>query len=359
MRKLFCLVLFLFVANELAAIPLQPGFSGNEFRKMLAISGHQTDTPWVKVWMPYPAGYTLSYRSPVSGLDNRWDLWKGKDTTDIISIRGTTATMESWLGNLYAGMIPANGDLQMANGRIFNYHLSNDTNAYVHIGWMIGLASLAPDIVTKINDEYKKGVRDFIIMGHSQGGAIGYLLTSYLYYEKGKSVPADIRIKTYASGVPKPGNIFYSYDFDFITRGGWALRIVNTVDWVAEVPFSIQTLDDLSRGSPFEKVTALRGPTKWYANHLIRKMNRTAKRARKRFTKYLAKRTGKLVRKKMDGFPKQYYAETMNYAPCGVPVILQPDKHYYELYKTDSKNIFKHHGFGPYLYLLNLYYPVT
>lgn len=359
MRKLYCLAAFALIVTGLTARQLQPGFSGNEFRKMLEISGHQTDTPWVKIWMAYPVGYTMTYRSPVSGLDNRWDLWQGKDTTDVISIRGTTATMDSWLSNLYAGMIPANGTLNMADGKKFDYHLSNDTNAFVHIGWMIGLASLAPDIVTKINEEYKRGIRDFIIMGHSQGGAIGYLLTSYLYYEKGKSIPADIRIKTYASGVPKPGNIFYGYDFDFITRGGWALRVVNTVDWVPQVPFAIQTLDDLSKGSPFEKVEALHGPVKWYANHLIRKMNRSAKHARKRFAKYLAKRTGKLVRKRMDGFPKQKYALSMSYAACGVPIILQPDKHYYELYKNDGRNIFLHHGYGPYLYLLNYHYPVT
>lgn len=359
MRSRLTLVFFLFFFTQLAAKPLQPGFDGNEFRKMFQISGHQSDTPWVKIWMPYPVGYTMTYRSPITGLDNRWDLWTGPDSVDVISIRGTTATMDSWLGNLYAGMIPANGSLPMDNGKKFEYHLSNDTNAYVHIGWMIGLASMADDIVSKINTEYKKGIRDFVIMGHSQGGAIGFLLTSYLYYGKGKFIPADIRFKTYASGVPKPGNIFYGYDFDFITRGGWALRVINTVDWVAEVPFSIQTLDDLSKGSPFESADALHGPVKWYANHIIRKMNRSARHARRRFEKYLAHKAGRLVRKQIDGFPRQQYIRSMNYAPCGVPVILQPDKHYYELYKPDPKNIFRHHGFGPYLYLLNLHYPVT
>jgi hypothetical protein len=362
MRKfLFPLLLFCLTIS-LSARHLQPGFDGNEFRKMLEVSGHQSDTPWVKLWMPYPTGYTLACRSAICGLDNRWDLWTGKDSVDVISIRGTTATYESWLENFYAGMIPANGTLNLENGRTFSYRLSNDSGAYVHIGWMIGLANMAPEIVQKINEEYQKGVKDFYIMGHSQGGAIGFLLTSYLHYEKGKSIPADITFKTYGSAVPKPGNLFYAYDFDFITRGGWAFRVVNTADWVPEVPFAIQTLDDLSPGSPFDdtdKFTRGSGwAVRWYARHLMKRMNRSAKRTQRRFSKYLAKKSGRLVRRQIEGFPKQKFVESLNYSTCGLPIILQPDAHYRELYPDNGQSIFRHHGFGPYLYLINTHYPV-
>jgi Lipase (class 3) len=360
MRQTLFIFFLVFCFRQTAnARQLQPGFSGNEFRKLFNLTCHQADTPFTNSKIPYPTGYTLAYRSKVAGLDNRWDLWTGKDSIDVISIRGTTATTESWLANLYASMIPATGILQLDSGKTFKYKLATDTNAFVHIGWMIGLSSMAPEIVIKINEEYKKGVRDFYIVGHSQGGAIGFLLTSFLFYERGKSIPNDIRIKTYSSGVPKPGNIFYGYDFDFITRGGWAFRIVSTVDWVPQVPLTAQTIDDVSKGSPFETVNALHGPARWYAKHMVRKMNRSAKRARKRFSKFLGRRTGKLVRRRLQGFPKQEYAETMNYAACGSPVILQPDAHYYELFKNDGKSVFKHHGYNAYLYLLNLNYPVT
>lgn len=359
MRKFFPLLLLLSLfTKSVSARQLQPGFDGNEFRKMLAISAYQVDTPWTKVWMPYPVGYTLSCRSAVCGLDNRWDLWKSNDSVDVISIRGTTGTANSWLENFYAGMIPAKGTLKLADGKKFDYQLAADSNAFVHIGWTIGLASIAPEIISRINDEYKSGIRNFIIMGHSQGGAIGFLLYSYLYYQKGKLIPNDITVKVYGSGVPKPGNIFFSYDFDFISRGGWALRVVNAVDWVPEVPFSIQTLDDLSAGSPFQNAGQLKGFAKIYAKHLVRKMNRSARHARKQFSKILAKKSGKFVRRRIDGFPKQEYVPSLSYATCGVPIILQPDKHYLELYPNDNKSIFLHHGYGPYLYLLNLYYPV-
>ncbi|CAN5251558.1 hypothetical protein BH09BAC5_BH09BAC5_05500 [soil metagenome] len=364
MRKYLILsLLFIFpFSNSLSARQLQPGFDANEFRKMFSVSAYQVDTPWTNKWFPYPAGYELIYRSPIVGLDNRWDLWEGKDSVDVISVRGTTGTQASWLENFYAGMIPAKGKLKLENGNEFEYKLAQDSGAYVHIGWTIGLAYLAPGIIEKINDQYKKGIRDFVLMGHSQGAAIIDLLTSYLYYEKGKSIPADIRFKTYASGVPKVGNLNYAYDFDFITTGGWAFRIVNTADWVPEVPFTVQNLYDLQKGNPFLNVGLLLGNAKWpvkpFARHLVRKLNRSAKKAIKRFNKYLAKGSGKFVRKQIKGFPKQQYVKSLDYMTCGIPIILYADEIYRKQFPDDPSNIFRHHGFNVYLYLINQYYPI-
>lgn len=352
--------LILFLAwSSLIARQLQPGFDSNEFRKMFQISAHQTDTPWVKIKFPYPAGYNMVCRSAVCGLDNRWDLWLSDDSVAVISIRGTTGTNESWLENFYAGMIPATGVLNMGNDSLFHYKLAGDSTAYVHIGWTIGLASMAPEIVQQINTQYKSGIRDFIIMGHSQGGAIGQLLYSYLYYKMGSDVPADIRVKVYASATPKVGNQKFAYDFDFISRGGWAFRIVNSLDWVPEVPFTVQTTGDLSPGNPFAEPgrAGLNGVFKVVVKHMIRKMNRNAKRAEKRFRKYLAVKTGRIVRKKIPGMPRQEYIHSMAYFACGSPIVLQPDAHYHELY-PDKGGIFTHHYFGPYYHLLNVYYPV-
>lgn len=338
---------------------LQPGFDSQEFRKMFQVSAHQTDTPWVKIKFPYPGGYNMVYRSKVGGLDNRWDMWMSPDSVAVVSIRGTTGTNESWLENFYAGMIPAEGTLNMGNGNLFDYKLAEDSLAYVHIGWTIGMASMAPEIVTQMNLQYNKGIRDFIIMGHSQGGAIALLLYSYLHYLPDSTLPNDIRIKVYGSAAPKVGNQKFSYDFDFISRGGWAYRIVNSVDWVPECPFTVQTTDDLSQGNPFSEPerAGLKGPAKIVANHIVRKMNRKAKQAERRFRKYLAHKTGKFVRKNIPGMPKQEYIKSMAYVSCGSPIILVPDNHYYELY-PDKGGIFTNHYFGPYYYLLNIYYPV-
>ena len=326
---------------------------------MIQVSAHQIDTPWTKVKFPYPGGYNLIYRSQVVGLDNRWDLWTGPDSVAVISVRGTTGTNESWLENFYAGMIPAEGTLNMGNGKVFNYKLANDSLAYVHIGWTIGMASIAEEVVAQMNLQYSRGVRDFIIMGHSQGAAIALLLYSYLKYLPESTLPKDIRLKVYGSAAPKVGNQKFAYDFDFVSRGGWAFRIVNSIDWVPECPFTVQTINDMSHGNPFAEPerAGLKGLPKAIAKHVIRKMNRKAKQAEKRFRKYLAVKTGKFVRKRIPGMPEQEYVTSMAYATCATPIILVPDAHYYESY-PDKGGLFTHHYFGPYYYLLNVYYPV-
>jgi hypothetical protein len=81
----------------------------------------------------------------------------------------------------------------------------------VHVGWLLALAYLAPTITQKIDEYSKQGIKDFIIMGHSQGAAISFLTTSYLYYlQKDGKIPADIRFKTYCSAAPKQ-EIFITY----------------------------------------------------------------------------------------------------------------------------------------------------
>ncbi len=89
-------------------------------------------------------------------------------------------------------------------------------------------------------------------MGHSQGGAIAYLLTAHFYnlQQQGK-LPADIRFKTYCSAAPKPGNLYFAYDYETTTRGGWACNVVNAADWVPETPFSVQTVSDFNTTNPF------------------------------------------------------------------------------------------------------------
>ncbi|HPN72156.1 MAG TPA: hypothetical protein PLZ32_21680, partial [Saprospiraceae bacterium] len=75
----------------------------------------------------------------------------------------------------------------------------------------------------KIDSLYKTGTKEFLIMGHSQGGAIAYLMTSYLYnLQQLGQLPIDIKFKTYCSAAPKPGNLYYAYEYEAMTQGGWA-----------------------------------------------------------------------------------------------------------------------------------------
>ncbi len=114
---------------------------------------------------------------------------------------------------------------------------------------------MANDIERNIKEQYANGIKDFIIAGHSQGAAVAFLLRSHLFYRtKEGALPKDIVYKTYCSAAPKPGNLYYAYDYDFINSGNWAFTVVNAADWVPETPFSIQQVTDFNALNPFSNI---------------------------------------------------------------------------------------------------------
>lgn len=130
-------------------------------------------------------------------------------------------------------MVPAKGTLKISKDFVFDYHLSDDSRATVHTGWLIATAFLSRDMLPKIDSLYKTGHKEFYIMGHSQGGAIAYLLTSLLLkMQKNGQLPNDIQFKTYCSAAPKPGNLYFAYDYENMVKTGWALTVTNEADWV-------------------------------------------------------------------------------------------------------------------------------
>jgi hypothetical protein len=217
------------------------------------------------------------------------------------------------------------------------------------------------DIVPKIKEYYSQGVRQVIIEGHSQGGALAFLLTSYLrYLVADGGLPADITFKTYCSAAPKPGNLYYAYDFDFITRGGWALTVVNAADWVPETPVTIQKSTDLNEGNPFSNQNdALKGQ-KWYvklyARHIYNRLSKTSGKAQRTYQKYLGKKAYKMVKKFLPHLEKPKYSNSNHYVRAGTPVILQPDSAYFAKFPAQGNDIFRHHLFTPYYYLVEKIY---
>jgi hypothetical protein len=338
---------------------LQPGFDPQEYAMLLSLTG---DVSGRSGFEDGPGQYRLVYRSEPTGLDNRFDVWLGNDQTGIIEIRGTTAKTRSWLENFYAGMVPARGSIETRQHEVFCYKLAEQRNAAVHAGWLTGLASMAPAMIGKINEYYATGTREFIIMGHSQGGAIAFLLDSYLHYDTLDLVPDDIVFKTYNSAAPKPGNLYYAYDYDFINRGGWALRVVNPIDWVPETPISVQTADDFSEVNPFRDMATFTGNMAWLGKVIIRSMFRKTWRSldksRDRLMKYLGFKLFNYVEQYMPGMTEPEYVNSMNYTPAGTPVILPPNDAYYREYvPTARDDVFRHHKAEAYLFLLEQNYP--
>lgn len=354
------LAAFIFFTPSLTAQKLQPGFDRAESLDMLRIAARVVDTPWTSanVKLPEPRGYKFVYRSPTVGLENKWDFWRNSDGRAVVSIRGTTLEPVSWLANFYAAMVPATGSIQISNSFTFNYKLAENPRAAVHVGWLISMASLQGDIVEKINAAYREGVKDIILTGHSQGGAITYLLTSHLLYlQKEGKLPRDIRFKTYCAAGPKPGNLYYAYDYENLTQNGWAFNVVNAADWVPEVPFSVQTVNDYNNINPFKNAKAVikkQGfPKNLVLKRVYKKMTKPSLKAQCRYQKYLGKMLSKEVKKTLPEFKPPKYYESNHYVRTGTMIVLLPDAAYFQQYPdSDATKLFIHHLPGPYHFLM-------
>jgi len=342
---------------------LKPGFEANEYLDLLSLAYFSSSIPDTAERVKTKDRYSMQYRSPEVGLLNRWTLYLRDDNVGTIDVRGTIGKLTSWLANFYAAMIPATGTLQLNDSSRFEYQLANNPNAMVHVGWTISLGYLGPDIVQKINALYKdKNVKEFLLFGHSQGGAITLLLRSYLHYEMQKGrLPKDLVFKTYCSAAPKVGNMYYAYDYDFITRNYWAHTVVNASDWVPETPFTVQTIKDFNPGNPFENVKPVLKKQKLIfrvaGNSIYNKIDRATTKAQYRFEKYLGRKMySKAIKKQLPQLNEPGYSDGNNYMRAGTPVVLQPDAEYLRMYITDTKKPFTHHNFGPYSYLVKKYY---
>ena len=353
-------LVFILASNKMEAqiVHLKPGFDKSEYIELLKITAHQLDTPWTNTTVSLPEKSKMVYRSKIVGLDNRWDLWMQEDSIAVISIRGTTKSQSSWMENFYAAMVPAAGTIQMSDQFQFNYHLADNPKASVHIGWLIGTAFLSQDILLKIDSLYHQGIKQMIILGHSQGGAIAYLLSSHIaQLQKTHQIPSDIRFKTYCSAAPRPGNLFYAYEYEKMLSDGWGYNVVNTADWVVQSPLSIQALTDFNTTNPFtnasKTISKQPFPKNWALQYAFNKMNNVSKRGNRRYEKYLGNTVGKMIQKLLPGYIAPEYVKTFDYVRVGPTIVLLADENYFKLYPDNPDKIFVHHFIGPYLYLAN------
>jgi hypothetical protein len=356
--RIFILFTFFIVSISAKAQSFQSGFSIDEYRDLLSITDELNTFDTANSRLPVRSDYEKVYDSPEVGLKNKWTFWKRKDSVGVICIRGTVPSPVSWMANFYAAMIPAEGYLQVNDSTNFVYKLAADKKSTVHVGWTTSLAHMAPGIAEQVRKAYAEGIKKFFITGHSQGGAIAFLVRSYLEYLPG--MPTDIQYKTYCSAAPKPGNMFYSYDVDFISRGGWIFRIINAADWVPEVPFSIQRLSDMNAPNPFNGIDKSLKSQPFLVRTFVKSkyntLNRKTRKAERAYTKNLGKFMFGQVKKHLPQMKEPVYVESQQYMTAGVPIILMPDTAYHSRYPFTGKNIFVHHAPKPYMELANQYY---
>ncbi len=364
MRKVLLIVLIGVSFSGSSQPGLKPGFDAKEY--MALFSGIRRGIIRGDSTQRERSGDTLSriYTSPEVGLKNRWNLFLRNDGTAVISIRGTVGDAKSWLANFYAAMIPASGVLHLNDSTRFNYTLAEDKRAAVHAGWALSMAYLAPDIVKKIKEYAGKGVKNYYIIGHSQGAAIAFMLRSYLFYlQKNGGIPQDIKFKTYCSAAPKPGNQYYAYDFEFINRGGWAYTVVNAADWVPETPYTVQHVRDMNDVNPLIHTRAMLKRQKWFVKtvggYFYGKIERRPRKLQKMYTRMFGNTVYRYgVKKALPQFSKPAYVASENFVRAGTLIVLMPDDEYFRIFHFDEKkkDYFIHHHFEPYYYLVKKYY---
>ncbi len=356
MRYLMLIVILQISCATFSQI-LKPGFSKEEYKELMYVSTRSTANPDYYNKFPEPADFKMVYQSQPIGLDNLWDFWVSEDKRAVISIRGTTSNSESWLANFYAAMVPAKGKLQLPENKEFNYELALSPKAAVHVGWLLSTAYLSEEIVPKIKEYYQQGIKDVVITGHSQGGAISFLLTAHLYgLQRNNELPADIRFKTYCSAAPKPGNLYFAYEYEAMTAGGWAFNVVNAADWVPETPISIQAVNDFSEVNPFvnakSAIKKQKFPKNMVLRHVYNQLEKPTRKAQKKYERYLGKMTSKIISETIEGYVAPEFYQSNHYVRTGTTIVLLPDEEYYIKYPNDPAQIFIHHPHPPYLELL-------
>ena len=302
--------------------------------------------------------WTLFHRSAELGLYNRFDLWKRDNGEIWVNLRGTTAQTLSWIENFYSAMVPATGRMVMTDGVEVSYDFSDHPRAAVHAGWTLGTLSMSRLLLPVLDSLYAAGHRDWVVSGHSQGGAIAYLTTALLKRKQAAGAWAGTRIKTYASAAPKPGNLYFAYSYEHLSGYGWHFSLVNAADWVPETPFSIQTLDDFNPTNPFKGAREQLRKQPWPKDMVLLgmygKLEGRLEDSRDTFEKYLGSKLFKMTLE--SEYPKAVapeFANTMNYARCGTQIVLYPDSSYYERFPLDQTQVFAHHMFDAYTWFFD------
>jgi len=118
------------------------------------------------------------------------------------------------------------------------------------------LKDLVNGILAQLADKVPAGSQIYVT-GHSQGAAVATLLRSYLQYAADRP-NKNYSYKTYVYAQPKPGNDHYAYDFEnLFSNSGLAFRVTNSLDWVSQVPFTIQIASDINTPNPLSALTML------------------------------------------------------------------------------------------------------
>jgi len=238
-------------------VPFSPGFNTTEALDLVALSaiveGGEAPTQ--------PSDWNKIFDSSVVGpFTEKWQLWQNSAGCYAIVLRGTVLDAGSIVEDLISFLTPANGRVTVGHIQV-DYKFAADTEASVHFGFALGTLFLIKDpkegILVQLASKVPAG-SPIYITGHSQGAAMATLLCSYLAYSADAPREKNYTYKTYVFAQPKPGNDHYATDFEnAFCNSGFAFRVTNSLDWVPQVPFTIEFPIDVNTPNP---LSALANP---------------------------------------------------------------------------------------------------
>jgi len=341
---------------------LKPGYDKAELTMMLPVMERTYDSSDIGGFKtPEPANVKRVFRSNLSPLMNRFDVWMTNDKKAILAIRGSIVDSAalSFTAAFYVPMVPAIGKIKMSDSKTFEYKVAELPDAGVHLGMLLALGHISDELLEQIKKQYADGIRDFIILGHSQGSGIGFLATSYIrYLQKDGKLPADFRLKTYNLAAPKTGNVQYAYDYEKITMGGWAMSVNNVLDWVPSIGVTLQSAQDFPKISPFLNLKGFFTDVNYKPGP---KFDETAKKflnvvpnAGDELAKIIHENVYPKVLNAMPGYVEPELLMTTDFERAGLNIPLVPNADYYKLFPNDpaKSQVWENHSVYPYYILV-------
>ena len=211
-----------------------------------------------------PDGYKKEFTSGTHGMDNKFQVYtKGK--LGIINLRGSTDKQMSWMENIYSAMIPAKGVIKMQDTN-FEYTFAKDTAAAVHAGYALGLAYLSQSLIMQVKYLNALGIYDFILTGHSQGGALAIMLRAYLENLPEGTISDKNRFKNYVFAHPMAGNKAFTNEYiERFSNNNSSFSIINPADPIPKLPvtyaegkfFSPDNISSFFDGGTIDKKSVL------------------------------------------------------------------------------------------------------
>ncbi len=346
--------------------PVLAGYNKAELVALIPVMERAYDSSDIGGYKtPEPQGVQRIFRSKVSPLMNRFDVWITNTDRAVIAIRGSIVDPGglSFAAAFYSPMVKASGKIIMSDSETFEYKLAELPDAAVHLGMLLGLAHISDELVSQIKDLYDKGIRDFVILGHSQGSGIGFLATSYIrYLQKDGKLPSDFRLKTYLIAAPKVGNLQYAYDYQKINNGGWALAVNSILDWVPCIGLTFQGAIDFPKISPFYDMkgfmASINFPTGPYFDESYNRFLTIEPAITKEMQAIIHENVYPRVIKAMPEYVEPTLLGTFDFERSGDMVPLFPDTDYYKTFPQDTVHFqaWENHSVYPYYVLIKSNY---